>query len=50
MDEQQIKEVFDGAFPGLSQAELDGVARVVRIVTYKPDVVVCQEGAMERLG
>ena len=47
MDEQKVKEVLDSAFPGLSQEELDGVVRVVRIVTYKPDMVVCQEGAME---
>jgi signal transduction histidine kinase len=47
MDEQQIKDALDSAFPGLNQAELDNLVHVVRVETYPPDTVICQEGAME---
>jgi signal transduction histidine kinase len=47
MDQQRIKDALESAFPGLSQAELDGLVRVVRLGTYPPDTIICQEGAME---
>jgi signal transduction histidine kinase len=47
IDEQQIKEALESAFPSLSQAELDGLVRVGRVETYPPGTIICQEGAME---
>jgi signal transduction histidine kinase len=45
--DRQIKDALESAFPGLSQTELDGLVQVVRLGTYPPNTVICQEGAME---
>lgn len=45
--QQQIKDALESAFPGLSEAELENVSQIVRVGTFDPDTIVCQEGAME---
>jgi signal transduction histidine kinase len=47
MNQQQIKDIIENVFSGLSQTELDGLIQVARIKTYPHDTVICQEGAME---
>ncbi len=47
MDQQQIKDIIENVFSGLSQTDLDGVIQVARIETFSRDTVICQEGAME---
>ncbi len=47
MDQQQIKDVLESAFPGLDESELDGLVQIVRLETYPPDQIICREGAIE---
>ncbi len=47
MDDQRIKNALESAFPGLRQAELEGLVHVTRIETYPPNTVICREGALE---
>jgi len=47
MNHQQIKDIIENVFSGLSQTELDGLIQVARIESYPRDTIICQEGAME---
>lgn len=47
MDQQQIENALESAFPGLGAAELEGLVQAIHLHTYPPDAIICREGAME---
>jgi signal transduction histidine kinase len=46
MDQQRIVAALERAFPGLSQAELEDLAQVGRVVRYPANTVIFEEGSI----